>query len=337
MDYSGSDQHFRKFASSLEKVIAQHGMSPKEANAPAFQKAQIDELVRLEAAARTYIIAHGAGEFTYKAFIAHICDERANILDARPYFRERNAVFATKIGKVLKGRDWKKLQKFRFNYRFLAFVMQCRRWGKKSPLHAMVARIKELRTQLVELNMPLAISRARIFWGRTPRSQLSYMDLVQISAEGLMSAVDKFVPPYSTVFRAMIIGRITGNHIKSYSETLVHFYPADKRKLYWANKLSHKFAGSVDYKELAGQVSGAVDEKHKTSSDEIADIMAASSCVSADYSEHQPSYRGFAAGEEARPDVAVEREVDRAKLKGHIAGLTIFERKFLKLKGVGIK
>jgi len=123
-------------------------------------------------------------------------------------------VFTTNIAKALKEESATALYRYHFNYQFVRFTMALRKWPRGGKIRKLAMKIEAIRTEIVEMNMPLAISRARIFWSRTPRSHLTYMDLVQISCEGLMSAVDKFVLPYSTVFRSVAIGRIVGNLIE---------------------------------------------------------------------------------------------------------------------------
>ena len=153
----------------------------------------------------------------FRDFIKYICEERKNILAARPFFRERQAIFTSKVSNALRDRSEVNLSKFHFNFQFIKFTMKARNWGKDSQIRNLYNQIDSLRTEIIEMNMPLAISRTRIFYSKTPPSQLSYMDFVQIGAEGLMSAVDKFCLPYSKVFRSVIIGRIVGNYIESYS------------------------------------------------------------------------------------------------------------------------
>jgi DNA-directed RNA polymerase specialized sigma subunit len=212
-----STEHFQHFAASLEMATDKYGndgLSGKDFLA--LQKKQIDRLISLEKKFRAALVSHRFGESTYKAFVSLICDQKRNILVARPYFRERQPVFTNRISVALKARDIKAMEKFHFNYQFVCFVMGTRKWGKNSDIHKLASEITSVRSEIVEMNLPLAISRARIFYSRTPKAQLSFMDLVQICSEGLMSAIDKFVPPFSKVFRSVIIGRATGYMIENY-------------------------------------------------------------------------------------------------------------------------
>ena len=335
--------HFRGFAFSLEQAIEKYG-ELKERELLKKQKKQVNKLVRLENEFRKTLIEHKWGEGVYESFIALICEEKKNILAARPYFRERQTVFTKRISKALKDKNIKAIYKFHFNYQFIVFVMNCRKWFPKSRIVELFHEISQIRTELIEMNLPLAISRARIFYNRTPKSQLSFMDLIQISCEGLMSAVDKFVPPFTKVFRSVAIGRMVGYFIEQYSETLIHFYPSDKRKIYRANKAIHKYADSVDFERLATEVNVDMDAPHCTTASEIADLMAAASCVSADTMapntidpEAGDPVARFAAPEDTRPDIRIENRDARVKLSGVLERLSPFERKFLRLRGVDLE
>lgn len=353
------NEHFKGFAVALEEHIARYG---KIDDWFAHQKKQMETLISLEKRWRQSVIRHRYGSWVYRKFITFIAEERKNILAARPYFRERQGVFAKKISKALKmgASGCSDLYSFSINYQFILFVMKQRNWGARSQVAKLSEQIRKLRQEIVEMNMPLAINRARVFYSRTPHSHLSYMDLIQIAAEGLMSGIDKYSPDkhgvITKVFRSTAMGRMGGNFIEEYSETLVHFFPADKRKLYRAHKLVGKYATGVDYEHLAKAVSEAVKKKGEdgdedseedcevpqTNASEIADLMAAASCVSADSSlptdpEAPEPITRFAAPESTRPDIQVEDRDAFALMSEAGKGLTVFERKLLRLKGIRIE
>ncbi len=338
-----SGEHFKQFAIDLEKEIKKYGGVRDFYEK---QKAQVLGLVALEDEFRLAVIDHPLGQEIYAGFIEFICNTRRNILAARPYFRERQEVFTNEISQHLKSRNEEGLYPFRINFQFVQFTMRCKKWSNEpesSEILRIAADILLLRNEIVEMNMPLAISRARIFWSRTPRSQLSYMDLVQISSEGLMAAVDKFVPPFGRVFRAVIIGRITGNLIEDYSQPVVHFYPVDKRRLYRANKIlgrgRNRTSGAIDYTLLADQVNEGLEVSQQTNAIEIASLLAAASCISADATPAQdpdapePIAR-FAAPDSARPDVQAEERQVMSVLAVALDKLTIWEQKIIRMRGV---
>ena len=343
------NEHFRDFAGKLETQIARHG---KVKNWNKHQKHQVETLLSLEGKFRRTLIRHQYGPWAYRRFIEYIVVERRNILAARPFFRERQEVFASEISKALKEGDWRRLADFSINYQFVLFVTKLqprgKPWGEKSPVTKYAEQIRKLRFAIMEMNMPLGISRARVFYSRTPKSHLSYMDEIQIAAEGMMSGLDKYTPEGGVVdprkFRATMINRISGDLIENYSETTLHFYPVDKRKIYRGHKAMRQHVGGIDPEKLADQVNEdadgvGLDDQHKTTPSEIADLMAASSCVSADSSlptdpdAPEPITR-FAAPESTRPDVQVESMDAMGLMQRAQEHLTVFERKLLRLKGV---
>jgi DNA-directed RNA polymerase specialized sigma subunit len=340
------DDHFRKFAGNLELAIAKYGEVPRE-DLVKLQRRQVEKLVGLEKEFRRTLIKHPWGPAVYRAFVRFICDEKRNILAARPYFRERQNVFTHQISKALKKRQDKALYRFHFNYEFVLFVLAQKHWGTNNiggKIISLAKQIRDLRWELVEMNMPLAISRARIFWSRTPKAQLSYMDLVQITSMGLMSGIDKFCLPYSQAFRHTVIGRMIGNLIEQYSETLVHFYPGDKRKIYRANKIIGKMGENPDFERVAAEVNKDVEPQHMTNAAEIQDLMAASSTVSSDMpignNEEEDGdslpLDTFTADEDTQPDVRVETREALEVMTKAMPELPLVERKMLRLRGVNL-
>lgn len=337
-----SSDHFRHFAKSLENTIASHG-----ANFEGRQKGQLEKLLKLEQQFRMTLIKHRWGNGVYKQFVKFICDDRRNILSARPFFRERQEIFTKYISKALKARQEKGLYRFHFNFQFISYVISIRKWHKGSKINKLYGKIHAIRNEILEMNMPLGIYQGRKFYNKTPRSHLTIMDFVQISAEGLMSGLDKVSfegDVEARTFTGVAIGRMTGNFIEEYSETPIHFYPGDKRKIYRANKAVGRMGKDLDFDKIATSVNTnddgtELEEMHRTNSDEIAALMSAASCVSADSTLSQdpeapePIAR-FAAPESARPDVQFEGEEVFATFTKAVKRLTPWERKLLKLMGV---
>lgn len=341
------DQHFRLFTANVERAIAKYGKVADD-QLSARQEAQVNRLSDLEEQFRTALIKHPWGPVIYRQFVHFICEEKRNILAARPYFRERQTVFTSEISTALKRRADLSLYPFHFNYQFVLFVLGCKPW-KNNRRGARILRlakeISDIRTELMEMNLPLAISRARIFFSRTPQAHLEHMDLVQITAEGLMAGIDKFVGAYTPSWRAMVIQRMVGNLIENYSETLLHFYPGDKRKLYRANKMRNRHGENPDFEQLANEVNEGADAEQQTTAEEIADIMAASSTVSAETpvsvaGDEEPSeallVHGFAADESTHPDVRYEQAESMALMQRAFASLPLLHQKLLRLRGVSL-
>jgi DNA-directed RNA polymerase specialized sigma subunit len=336
------DLHFRAFAKELEGVIAGYddGLNRDWTDR---QRKQIEDLIGLEVSFRQALVKHHRGFAVYKAFIRYIMEDQRNILAARPYFRERQDIFSASISPALRAGKAKALYKFNVNYKFIAWVMNRFKWPPNGTLRKVSRRIEVIRNEIVALNTPLAIQRARIFFRYNPAAHLEFMDFVQIAVEGLIAAVDKFVLPYSPVFRAVAIGRMTGNFIESATEPLLHFYPKDKKKAYRAHKARKIHGDNID--KIVEFVNRDVpDKSDHTTSDEVIDLMAAATHVSADTAvphiftdgEAEPMISNYAGDPELRPDVQFEnREVMEVIGQG-IHRLPIMHQKVLRLKGVEV-
>ena len=341
-----TEDHFKFFAHALQQNNRVKYGKVVESDLLELQKQQVEELVRLEDEFKSIIINGPYGVELYSKFIKYICDQRKNILDSRPFFRERQKVFTNRISIAFKERDPVALWAFHGNWNLISFMLRARKWNKNSRLVAIGKQIKQIRIQLVEMSLPLAISRARIFYSRTPKSHLSHMDFVQIASEGLLSGVDKFCLPFSKMFRGVCIGRMTGNFIEEFSETLLHFYPNHKRLLYRANKLSGKMSdqyAELDFDRIAEKINSEIEDiKDKTNADEVSRIMAAASVVSVEEQESdcnitKNSNTGIAqypSPIHIQPDVMVDNAEINAIVGRAIENLSLLERKLLILKGV---
>jgi len=333
------DEHFLLFGASLEALLAGH-VYDREEDFTARQKRQVENLIGLEKKFKEILIEDWRGPGIYKAFIKFISETRRNILDARPYFRERQEIFKAEISPALRNKQDKKLYAYAVNYQFIAFALRSAEFSPGSRVMKAADAVKSARQELIESNMPLAISRARIFRGKTQRSHLSYMDLVQIANEGLIAACDKFVLPYTPVFRSVIIGRIVGNEIEANSETLLHFYPSDKRKIYRSNK-TNRDPETPDWDACVTAINIDSDAKHMTNAEEVQKLMLAASHVSmdavADNDEVQRVHNNYAADESTRPDIQTEVSELRKILYQGVSALEGVERKILIMKGLPIQ
>jgi hypothetical protein len=345
---------FKRFIANLATNIEKHeqnGFIEDESRLER-QYRQLRLLIGLEKTFRKTLIKHYRGAQTYKKFVQHILREKRNILAARPYFRERQQVFSREISNALKKGADKGLYKFHFNYTFVAFVLGAWDWAPKSPIVKLAKKIEAIRQEITEMNMPLALSQTRAFWENTPRSHLSYMDLVQIHALGLLVAVDKFVPPSTKgmtreeelqayrSFRAVAIGRMMGDRIEQYSETVIHYYPSDKRKLYRAHK-ALRITGTegIDYDKLVETVNDGLDEPSKTNPDEMAELLASAAMMSGDV-VLEPDGETIL---ERHPSTSVTAETRFAEAEAMAkmrfacqTKLSVVEKKLLQLRGVSL-
>ena len=319
------------------------------------QRNQLRSLVSLETELRELLISHPWGPGIYKDFVKFICEKKKNILAARPYFRERQSVFTAHISQALAKRQFQGLYRFRFNWSFIEFVVRGRKWPAGGKVVALVTKIAGIRRDLLEQNLPLAISQARAFWGHTPKSHLSYMDIVQIQCQGLLLAIDKFVPPRNVdkfserrsleayrKFRAVAIGIMTRDRVNEYSATLMHFFPKDRAKMYAANKLLRRTSGSPDWEGLADAVNQRLDDPAcRTTGDELSALLAAGSTVSGDSKsrsesgeEGETSIEAYYDVDALRFDEVIEKEQSIQAVRNVGRRLDLRSRKLLKMKGI---
>jgi hypothetical protein len=362
----GFDDSFYELAANVATVIAKNKKDHPEydgLNSTEAQKRQVEELLDAEKKFKENVLKYRQSTEIYKKFLQKVCIKNRNILSARPYFRETATRFSKNITPAIKSSNIEVLKTFDVNYQFIKFVRD--NWLGKFPPRAqeLFDRVHAGRQLLIENNMPLAINRAKLFWRKTPRSHLTLVDLIGISAMGLAAGVDKWCGPYSPVFRSVCIGRMVGNMIDSYSETLLHFYPSDKRILYKANSIRGR-KGVDAYDDLAEAVNNAFQEdakdtvqkdgsikkgksipKNKVKVGELSELMQAASTVSADTSV---STGGKNDGTTSQPftvydytaDSSVDTEQDfidveqTSKMLALSLKLPILNRKLLRLKGV---
>lgn len=365
MAFSNDDDHFRFFAASLSSALTKYGKMADDERLW-IQRRQLESLFALEQEFRAVLLAHPWGPGTYRLFVDKICVQNGNILTARPYFRERQGVCIGPISAALERRDAEALYKYNFNYQFVSFVIGARRWPQGSKLRKLSKKISEARDLIIELNAPLAISQARIFWSKAPAkapvTHLQYMDFVQISCDGLISAVDKFVLPSAKKFRTerrlneafrkfrpMMVQRMVGNFIESYSETMIHFFPKDKRKIYRANKYLVRQQGNIDHEKVAEAVNRdgngkMVEPQARTTSSEINDLLSAASSVTIttetsamdiDTENDSNPLDRCASPDDWRPDVRLERTELTQSLTSAMARLSLIDQKLLRLRGIG--
>lgn len=334
------DEHFMQYVQNLEPILAS-----REHNSSAVRSRQVHQLTKLEKSFRRALVRHPRGLDTYKAFI----DQCSNILTARPFFRERDATFKAYISGALKAKDAVALTRFAFNWNFIQFVTRLGGWetdraGRR--LLQLAQQVNDMRHEIVECNLPLAISEARSFYRKNQHGHLTYMDFNQISAVGLVEAVDKFCGVDTKNFPAVCIGRMKGNLIDDNSQTFIHFYPTERKTLYRLRKLLRQLPkdGPVDYEKLHYLLNEkeSLSQEKLTSMSDVLNILAASkvtpsSAMHAPESveeEHVNFIERFADSDQTRPDVKVEEAEGRSAVAAAIAALPMVDRKLLRMRGI---
>lgn len=357
-----SKKQYEKFDDSFYQLAAQVTAAIARNKDGSTQEEQVMELMDAERKFKEHVLGHiKHSTEVYKMFLQRVMIQNKNILSARPYFRETATTFSKKITPAIKLSNTdtlkaiEQLKTFDINYQLIKFIRDS--WKGPFPKRAekLFHRVQRAREVLIENNMPLAINRAKLFYRKTPRSHLTLMDLIEICSMGLAAGIDKYVGKYTPVFRSVCIGRMVGNMIDSYSETMFHFYPSDKRVLYKANTLRGR-KGIDDIKELAKAVNesfrldaleGKSIPKKEVTAGDLSDLMNAASPVSADTPVGYDSRDG---GSSPRTftvydyvaDQTVDIEASYIKKQEMVRMLTLAEhlpilhKKVLKLKGVAI-
>lgn len=309
------------------------------------QKQQFEELVAAEQLFHQTVLSYKISTEMYKRFIQFIRIENNNILSARPFFRESSQTFSEKITPALKTKNPEALKPFNINFHFIVFFRKkwIGLWPKK--LEDIYQRIEKARTKLINNNMPLAINRAKIFYRKVPKSHVTFMDLIECAAMGLCAGVDKYTGSYKANWVGVCIGRIVGNLIDIYSETEIHFYPGDRRILYRANSIRGR-QGITDIAELAKAVndSFAVDlaegrtAPKRTDVNELSNLLAAASLLSADSNEGEEGYGvyNFTADATESIESQLGRKQELAQVAKLARKLPLINQKVLRLKGIEI-
>jgi RNA polymerase sigma factor (sigma-70 family) len=328
-----------RFTEVLKAAIARYG--EEKASGQVLldrQRDQFEGLVGLEDRFRKELLNHGWGELLYTKFVQEICEVKSDILAARPYFRIRQKEFSATISPALKVRDWKAISKHHVNYQFVRFVMQQVNWGPRSPVRRIAGKITALRNQMIETNLPMVIRQARRFFNRTPPRHITLLDFVSVGTEGLIAAVDKFCLPFRQMWRSVALYRMIGDFIEAYSKTVIHFYPRDKKRLYRANHvLARHPHGGVETVDLLTEVNRDAEPGKVVDESELADLLAAATILSADAPSNDldvpSSVARYAAPDSVRPDLQVEQGLALRRVLTACSGLTLFERKLLRLYG----
>ena len=340
MILEGNDpRHFQFFAEQVRSSIATYGSMTKKQLLEQ-QRAQVNGLSQLELDFIEALKLCNRAKEAFNCFYDYIINERRNLLAARPFFRERSDKFAEGLMGSIKNRDYNTTSKYHLNFHFCDLVVKRLDFSKDKDVLDIYKKIKQLRQDLVLMNLPLIISRARMFYSRTPKSHLSFLDLVQIGVGGLISAIDKYCGTYARVWRAVVIGRAAGDQIRVYSSTVLHFYPDDRRRLYRANKyLARRSPDEICEEDLLKVVNESC--KHPTDGDTLRNLIQAAGIVSVDIrapidgeKEGDENVARMAAPENSRPDVQFEDTEGMTLMFKCINNLSIIDQKILRLKGV---
>lgn len=342
-------ENFRNYARNISRTINNNGDDLDS------QEVQVNTLISSEIEFRKRLGRYSQSDKIYKKFIYFVKNDLGNILSSNSYFRETNDIFRKYISKYIAKEDIKNLKKFNFNFRFVSFVKE--NWDGKFPvlLSESFDKIKVGRDLLVENNMPLAINRAKIFNRKNPQPHITLVDLIDICAVGLVAGIDKYVGPYTKVFRSVCIGRMVGYMIEESSQTSIKLSMSDKRVLYRALSLKSKMENfcidgltkMVNQTFAEEKKAGKKTPKLPIKTSHIASLINSSTIISnednksenvgntnnySDYDESNTVYNMTASEENVEESVVNKDAME--KIKDNFKCLELIERKVIRLKGV---
>lgn len=221
------------------------------------------KLVALEKSFESKMRKSSRGKKIYGLFINMIYKSNRGMISLRPYFRQRENLFLETINKAIEHNRPEQLHGSPINYRFITFAMntldsqilniesvkdreKIKNDVNYRELTEIFNNIKETRDEIIKNNLFLALGRAKIHSRSSYSSSIDFSDLIQISNEALIVAVDKYVPDSKSVFAHMAIGRIIAQLIadgSSPSSATVN--SSGKKKLYKIRKVLEKAPGST--------------------------------------------------------------------------------------------
>lgn len=345
MILDGNDvPHFRFFADQVKQNVHQWSSLPKSKFIEK-QAEFVDGLFALEQDFKKELKNNNLEELAFETFYNYIVNERRNLLAVRPFFRERADVFVNGLITLIKNKQYEQVFKYNINYLFIKLLVERLGFKQYPQILEIIKNIDIIRNKLVLMNLPLVISRARVFYSRNPRSSLTFMEMVQIGVGGLINAVDKYCGAYDRVWCSVALGRLHGDLIGNNSDTVLHFYPEDRKRIYRINKFfTRNSREEFDEDELLKQVNEEVEEKDKADIDKVRELMYAVTLVSVDTRPPlddekvgNDNITKMAAPEELRPDNLVEIGEGFVKMRNNYKDLTVFQKKILKLKGIDIE
>lgn len=331
------DDSFYKLAGEVTRVIAKN----KDGTT---QEQQVEELLDAERKFKDTILKYRMSTEIYKMFLQKVRVVNKNILSARPYFRETATSFSKNITPAIKESNIESLKTFDINYQFIKFIRESWRGPFPKRAEELFQRVHRAREILIENNMPLAINRAKLFYRKVPKSHISLMDMISICGLGLAAGIDKWCGKYTPVFRSVCIGRMVGNLIDSYSETMLHFYPSDKRILYKANSIRgrqgvdeiNQLTNAVNSSFAADELEGKSIPKKDINVSELSYLMSAATTVSADATVNDEGYGVYHYTQD--PNVDIEGDYIQKESTNQMLTLAkdlpLLQKKVLALKGI---
>jgi hypothetical protein len=175
--------------------------------------------------------------------------------------------------------------------------------------------------------------------------QFSYAPLSQVGELGLRKIVKVRFVGYRRMYDLEVSHPkhnflLPNGVVTSNSETILHFYPEDRKRLYRANKyLARHPKDDINEEEMLGLIN--TDCEKKADTDTMRNLLQAAGVVSVDTRPPvddekmgSDNISRIAAPDESRPDCAFEIDESMQLMFGNIRKLSLTDQKLLRLKGI---
>jgi DNA-directed RNA polymerase specialized sigma subunit len=326
--YTGNNQNeiFKKFVPVMDSLIRENRSHDGRTNAE-----MVTELVELEGLFRDTLLSSKQGKLMYRDFLNYIAEEKGDVRSAQVYFRERQRDILNRLSNIFETEKYHLFYRYRINSLFATWVVVRYKGPKMKRLKEIQESMMAVRNRLCQNNLPLAINRAKIFWGKTNQIRLDFMDLVQDATEGLLIAIDKFCPEdSSTGVSGVAIGRMTQTMIDDSNDSSLLKLPRnDERIMYRIRNAINKEKLRTD-----GEILKYVQESFPdVTAEYLATLQnAAQNVLSLDGGTNESTgIIDTLANDDCPEDNLVERDL-KYKVRMAMLDLSVMERKVTRLK-----
>jgi DNA-directed RNA polymerase specialized sigma subunit len=270
------------------------------------------------------------GRKVYLSFIQKIFKTDGGIKAAKSFFRARQHSFLDTVNKGIRNVKPELIYSVPINFRFCQFAINELN-GKDQKLTSLFSDIKKYREDIITKNLYLSLNRAKVYNSTSRGKNIGFDDLIQISNEALVVAVDKYVMDgEESTFYQMAIGRmisgliVHGTNLSSATIGVHH-----QKKLYQIRKVLQDSPG-ISNQEVANIL--------KVAREEIDELLSATLYKSMDdriSEDSKARYGDTIVSNSWQDDMNKLEKDDGISTMAYLFNqLTLLEKKVLLLKGV---
>jgi DNA-directed RNA polymerase specialized sigma subunit len=220
----------------LQRYIRDLNLRSKDFDANAVE-VMFSKLIELEKKFGEKLHKSRQGKRVYVEFVSMIHETNMGMVSLRPYFRLKESAYLSVINSKAIGRGHSEvLYNAPINFKFINFAMGKMELPNKKFV-VLFEKMKLIRQEIINNNLFLALGKAKSH-GRSSGFFSETSDLVQMANEGLIMAVDKYVPGEGSVFANVAIGRMIAEMIdKGSNSSSATINSGGKKRLYRIRKL----------------------------------------------------------------------------------------------------